>query len=163
MVSRGITPPLPVQSIGEIRTDVDWALQERKLPASPPATTPDMGRSGRISHRPRYPQDQSYFLYDLPQEVLGRIVFPLELTKPDTRLEAARHGLRTAEKTGKPGSLPGRPPRIDAGVPGCLSAAAGEIVLSDGTVVGEHDGIEHFTIGQRKGSVAWRERLRHPP
>ena len=44
-------------------------------------------------------KDQSYFLYDLPQEVLGRIVFPLgELTKADTRGEAARHGLRTAEK-----------------------------------------------------------------
>ena len=105
-------------------------------------------------------KDQSYFLYDLPQEVLGRIVFPRATDQTDTRLEAARHGLRTAE-TGKPGSLPGRPPRIDAGVPGCLSApAAGEIVLSDGTVVGEHDGIEHFTIGQRKGlGVAWRDRF----
>ncbi|MEY3544791.1 MAG: tRNA 2-thiouridine(34) synthase MnmA, partial [Cyanobacteriota bacterium] len=44
-------------------------------------------------------KDQSYFLYDLPQEALGRLVFPLgELTKADTRLEAARHGLRTADK-----------------------------------------------------------------
>ena len=44
-------------------------------------------------------KDQSYFLYDLPQQVLGRLVFPLgELTKADTRLEAERHGLRTAKK-----------------------------------------------------------------
>jgi tRNA-specific 2-thiouridylase len=36
----------------------------------------------------------------------------------------------------------------------------GEIVLADGTVVGQHDGIEHFTIGQRKGlGVAWSEPL----
>ena len=34
-----------------------------------------------------------------------------------------------------------------------LPPRQGEIVLADGTVVGEHDGIEHFTIGQRKGSV----------
>jgi tRNA-specific 2-thiouridylase len=41
-----------------------------------------------------------------------------------------------------------------------LPPRQGEIVLSDGTVVGEHDGIEHFTIGQRKGlGVAWREPL----
>jgi tRNA-specific 2-thiouridylase len=36
----------------------------------------------------------------------------------------------------------------------------GEIVLQDGTVVGQHDGIEHFTIGQRKGlGIAWSEPL----
>jgi tRNA-specific 2-thiouridylase len=41
-----------------------------------------------------------------------------------------------------------------------LPARQGEIVLVDGTVVGRHDGIEHFTIGQRKGlGVAWREPL----
>ena len=41
-----------------------------------------------------------------------------------------------------------------------LPPRPGEIVLVDGTVVGEHDGIEHFTIGQRKGlGVAWREPL----
>jgi tRNA-specific 2-thiouridylase len=44
-------------------------------------------------------KDQSYFLYDLPQESLGRLVFPLgELTKADTRAEASRLGLRTAQK-----------------------------------------------------------------
>ena len=41
-----------------------------------------------------------------------------------------------------------------------LPPRQGEIVLQDGTVVGEHDGIEHFTIGQRKGlGVAWSEPL----
>jgi len=65
-------------------------------------------------------KDQSYFLYDLPQEVLGRLVFPLgELTKADTRLEAARHGLRTAQKPESPAS------RLDEGLFGCLPAAAG--------------------------------------
>ena len=41
-----------------------------------------------------------------------------------------------------------------------LPPRQGEIVLADGTVLGNHDGIEHFTIGQRKGlGVAWREPL----
>jgi tRNA-specific 2-thiouridylase len=41
-----------------------------------------------------------------------------------------------------------------------LPPRQGQIVLTDGTVVGEHDGIEHFTIGQRKGlGVAWSEPL----
>jgi len=41
-----------------------------------------------------------------------------------------------------------------------LPPRAGEIVLADGTVVGQHDGIEHFTLGQRKGlGVAWSEPL----
>ena len=41
-----------------------------------------------------------------------------------------------------------------------LPPRQGEIVLLDGTVVGEHDGIEHFTIGQRKGlGIAWSEPL----
>ena len=82
---------------------LEWATKERELPRI--AT----GHYARIRHsgaQGRHQllrgldrrKDQSYFLYDLPQDVLGRIVFPLgELTKADTRLEAARHGLRTAE------------------------------------------------------------------
>lgn len=146
---------------------VDWALQERKLPCI--AT----GHYARIRHggdHGRYQllrgldtrKDQSYFLYDLPQEVLGRIVFPLgELTKPETRLEAARHGLRTAEKPESQDlCLADHHGSMRAFLDAHLLPRQGEIMLSDGTVVGEHDGIEHFTIGQRKGlGVAWREPL----
>jgi tRNA-specific 2-thiouridylase len=107
-------------------------------------------------------KDQSYFLYDLPQEALGRLVFPLgELTKPDTRLEAERHGLRTAHKPESQDlCLADHHGSMKAFLDAYLPPRAGQIVLSDGTVVGSHDGIEHFTIGQRKGlGVAWREPL----
>ena len=107
-------------------------------------------------------KDQSYFLYDLPQQALGRLVFPLgELTKPDTRLEAERHGLRTAHKPESQDlCLADHHGSMKAFLDAYLPPRAGEIVLSDGTVVGSHDGIEHFTIGQRKGlGVAWREPL----
>ena len=107
-------------------------------------------------------KDQSYFLYDLPQEVLGRLVFPLgELTKAETRLEAARHGLRTAEKPESQDlCLADHHGSMKAFLDAYLAPRQGQIVLADGTVVGSHDGIEHFTIGQRKGlGVAWSEPL----
>jgi tRNA-specific 2-thiouridylase len=107
-------------------------------------------------------KDQSYFLYDLPQEALGRLVFPLgELTKTDTRAEAARHGLRTASKPESQDlCLADHHGSMKAFLDAHLPPRAGEIVLADGTVVGRHDGIEHFTIGQRKGlGVAWSEPL----
>ena len=146
---------------------LDWAAEERGLPRI--AT----GHYARIRHggeQGRHQllrgldsrKDQSYFLYDLPQEVLGRIVFPLgELTKADTRGEAARHGLRTAEKPESQDlCLADHHGSMRAFLDAYLPPRQGEIVLSDGTVVGEHDGIEHFTIGQRKGlGVAWRDPL----
>ncbi|MEX1323995.1 MAG: tRNA 2-thiouridine(34) synthase MnmA [Synechococcaceae cyanobacterium] len=107
-------------------------------------------------------KDQSYFLYDLPQEALGRLVFPLgELTKADTRLEAARQGLRTASKPESQDlCLADHHGSMRAFLDAHLPPRQGEIVLGDGTVVGRHDGIEHFTIGQRRGlGVAWSEPL----
>lgn len=107
-------------------------------------------------------KDQSYFLYDLPQKVLGRLVFPLgEMTKPDTRAEAARYGLRTAQKPESQDlCLADHHGSMKAFLDAYLPPRAGEIVLNDGRVVGSHDGIEHFTIGQRKGlCVAWSEPL----
>ncbi|UPM51551.1 tRNA 2-thiouridine(34) synthase MnmA [Synechococcus sp. A10-1-5-1] len=107
-------------------------------------------------------KDQSYFLYDLPQQALGRLIFPLgELTKPDTRLEADRHGLRTAQKPESQDlCLADHHGTMKAFLDAYLPPRPGQIVLADGQVVGEHDGIEHFTIGQRKGlGVAWSEPL----
>ena len=107
-------------------------------------------------------KDQSYFLYDLSQEMLEGIVFPLgELTKADTRLEAARHGLRTAEKPESQDlCLADHHGSMRAFLDHYLPPRQGEIVLRDGQVLGQHDGIEHFTIGQRRGlGVAWSEPL----
>ncbi len=146
---------------------LEWAFNERGLPRIATghyARIRNGGEQGRhqllrgLDRR----KDQSYFLYDLPQEVMGRIVFPLgELTKAVTRLEAARHGLRTAEKPESQDlCLADHHGSMRAFLDAYLPPRRGEIVLKDGTVVGEHDGIEHFTIGQRKGlGVAWREPL----
>jgi tRNA-uridine 2-sulfurtransferase len=104
-------------------------------------------------------KDQTYFLFGLTQEQLSRTIFPLgEMTKPQVRERARRHGLALAEK---PDSqeicfVPGGDYKkfLDAYLEEqgeSFPETAGEIVTTDGTVIGEHSGIHNFTVGQRKG------------
>jgi tRNA-specific 2-thiouridylase len=104
-------------------------------------------------------KDQTYFLFGLTQEQLSRTLFPLgEMTKPQVRELARRHGLALAEK---PDSqeicfVPGGDYKrfLDAYLSeqgDALPDTAGELVTADGQVVGEHAGIHNFTVGQRKG------------
>lgn len=98
-------------------------------------------------------KDQSYFLFTLGQDELRDLVFPVgHLAKPQVREIAERHGLIT---THKPESMEicfvpdGDYARFVEKVAG--PQPKGQIVTSDGEVVGQHDGIHKFTIGQRKG------------
>ena len=104
-------------------------------------------------------KDQTYFLFGLTQEQLSRTLFPLgEMTKPTVRELARKHGLALAEK---PDSqeicfVPGGDYKrfIDAYLAEqgeSLPDTAGELVTTNGEVIGEHPGIHNFTIGQRKG------------
>lgn len=99
-------------------------------------------------------KDQSYFLFSLRQDQLACAMFPLgDKTKSDTR-EVARHcNLKTAEKE-ESMEICFVP---DNNYGGFLQQAnlvqkhRGEIVDVRGQVLGQHDGIEFYTIGQRKG------------
>jgi len=99
-------------------------------------------------------RDQSYFLYGTSQEQLDYLRFPLgDLPKSQTRALAAEAGLTVA---GKPDSqdICFVPDGDYAGLVKRLrpeTAAPGEIVDMDGRVLGEHQGVVHFTIGQRRG------------
>src|SRR6202049_3203637 len=104
-------------------------------------------------------KDQTYFLFGLTQEQLSRTLFPLgKMTKPEVRELARRHGLALAEK---PDSqeicfVPGGDYKrfLDAYLAeqgGALPDTAGELVTTSGEVIGEHNGIHNFTVGQRKG------------
>jgi tRNA-specific 2-thiouridylase len=104
-------------------------------------------------------KDQTYFLFGLTQEQLGRTLFPLGgMTKPEVRELARKHGLALAEK---PDSqeicfVPGGDYKkfLDAYLAeqgDSLPDTAGELVTTDGRVIGEHSGIHNFTVGQRKG------------
>src|SRR6266536_5842815 len=104
-------------------------------------------------------KDQTYFLFGLTQEQLSRTLFPLgDMTKPVVRELARKHGLVIA---GKPDSqeicfVPGGDYkafmdayRSEQG--GAPLETAGEMVTSDGRVIGEHSGVHNFTVGQREG------------
>ena len=103
-------------------------------------------------------KDQTYFLFGLTQEQLSRTLFPLgEMTKPEVRDLARKHGLALAEK---PDSqeicfVPGGDYKrfIDAYLAErgeTLPDTAGELVTASGEVIGEHGGIHNYTVGQRK-------------
>jgi len=100
-------------------------------------------------------KDQTYFLFELTQEQLAAVRFPLgALEKPEVRAHARRLGLGTAEKAEsqeicfvpdgdyaaaveriRPGALPGE----------------GAIVDGEGRALGRHGGVHRFTVGQRRG------------
>jgi tRNA-specific 2-thiouridylase len=104
-------------------------------------------------------KDQTYFLFGLTQAQLAHTLFPLgHMTKPEVREVARQKGLTLAEK---PDSqeicfIPG------GSYQNFLAAyleeqgetmpdTAGELVASSGEVLGQHEGISNFTVGQRKG------------
>jgi tRNA-specific 2-thiouridylase len=99
-------------------------------------------------------KDQSYFLFSLRQDQLARAMFPLGgKTKSDTR-EVARHRqLKTADKEESMEIC--FVPDNDYGKfleqAGLASRHRGEIIDLSGRVLGYHEGIEFYTIGQRKG------------
>jgi tRNA-specific 2-thiouridylase len=104
-------------------------------------------------------KDQTYFLFGLTQEQLSRTLFPLgEMQKAAVRQMAAEAGLALAQK---PDSqeicfIPGG--NYSAFIAAYLDEkgeampdSAGELVMAGGEVLGRHDGIHGFTVGQRKG------------
>ena len=104
-------------------------------------------------------KDQTYFLFGLTQEQLSRTLFPLgSYTKPRVREMAAELGIASANK---PDSqeicfIPGGDYKkfIDAYLDEqgeAMPDSSGELVSTTGEVIGHHNGIHNFTVGQRKG------------
>ncbi|MEM7595295.1 MAG: tRNA 2-thiouridine(34) synthase MnmA [Cyanobacteria bacterium P01_A01_bin.83] len=98
-------------------------------------------------------KDQSYFLYDLTQELLAGSIFPLgNQTKAETRKMATEFGLATAEKPESQDlCLVEAHGSMQTFLDRYLSQKEGDIVDLAGNVLGKHTGIHHYTIGQRRG------------
>jgi tRNA-specific 2-thiouridylase len=98
-------------------------------------------------------KDQAYVLFGIRRERLARILLPVgRFHKPEIRARARALGLRVADKKDSQEICfvsPGR--HADFVTARKSRDTAGEIVTSDGRVVGRHSGIERFTVGQRKG------------
>jgi len=100
-------------------------------------------------------KDQSYFLHRVPRTILERLVLPVgELTKEEVRRIATEAGLPVAAKDESQELC--FVPRgssytelVESWLPGSL--IPGEIVDREGRVLGRHEGIHRFTVGQRRG------------
>ncbi len=98
-------------------------------------------------------KDQSYFLFTLGQQELADLLFPVgSLSKPEVRAIAERHGLPTSSKPESmeicfvpDGDYAGFVEKVAGPQPG------GEIVDTEGNVLGHHSGLHRFTVGQRRG------------
>lgn len=112
-------------------------------------------------------KDQSYFLWELTQDQLSRSLFPLgEMSKPEVREIAREHDLAIAEKAesqeicfvpdGNYSAFIDRYLEMD-GAPARIPSD-GDIVNTNGVVIGRHTGIHRYTIGQRRGIGIANER-----
>ena len=97
-------------------------------------------------------KDQSYFLNQLSQKQLASVIFPLaDIEKPEVRKIAKELGLSTAEKKDSTGICFIGERNFKKFLKEFLPAQPGNIVDLNGNVVGKHDGLMYYTLGQRRG------------
>lgn len=97
-------------------------------------------------------KDQTYFLNQLNQSQLSKVLFPLgDMLKPDVRKIAEKYGLSTAEKKDSTGICFIGERRFRQFLKNYLPCKKGDIVDLSGKKVGTHEGVIYYTLGQRKG------------
>jgi tRNA-specific 2-thiouridylase len=108
--------------------------------------------AGKLARARDAKKDQSYFLFNMPREALSFVRFPLgDMTKDEVRAHARRLGLPNCDKPESQEICFVPDGDYASFVTRSQPIAGGEIVDESGRVVGRHDGIHHFTIGQRRG------------
>src|SRR5207302_5417398 len=123
--------------------------------ASRAVASPTVSANGRALYRAKdEDRDQSYFLFGTTRDQLDLLRFPLgDMSKAQTRELARRFELPVADKQDSQDICfvpSGRYTEVIARLrPG--AAEPGDIVDVEGRVLGRHDGIIHFTVGQRRG------------
>ncbi len=97
-------------------------------------------------------KDQTYFLYMLGQRALSKALFPVGgLTKAEVRQIAREAGLPTSDKKDSTGVCFIGERNFKRFLAGYLPAQPGDMVTEEGRVVGRHDGLMYYTLGQRRG------------
>ena len=97
-------------------------------------------------------KDQSYFLHAVGGDKIAKTLFPVgELEKPEVRRIAEAHDLATAKKKDSTGICFIGERRFKDFLQQYLPAQPGDIVTDDGMVIGRHDGLMYYTLGQRGG------------
>lgn len=97
-------------------------------------------------------KDQSYFLSQLTSEQLAQAFFPIgDMLKPDVRTLAKAYDLVVADKKDSTGVCFIGERNFKEFLMNYIPANPGDIVSTDGKVLGQHDGVMYYTIGQRRG------------
>ena len=97
-------------------------------------------------------KDQTYFLWTLTQEKLAKVLFPIgHLQKEKVRQIAAKYNLHTSTKKDSQGLCFIGHVNIKNFLKRYIEAKPGEVLNAKGEIVGEHDGAELYTIGERHG------------
>ena len=97
-------------------------------------------------------KDQSYFLYMVHQEQLQKAMFPVgHMTKQEVRKMAEEAGLPVSKKKDSTGVCFIGERNFKQFLKGFLPAQPGDMVTPEGEVVGRHDGLMYYTLGQRRG------------
>ena len=109
-------------------------------------------------------KDQSYFLYQINKDALSHIIFPLEdyETKDEIRKKAREANLGVAQKKDSLDIcfIPDKDYKKYLINNKYVNVKEGNIVLKDGTILGQHSGLFNYTIGQRKGlGISYKEPL----
>jgi tRNA-specific 2-thiouridylase len=116
------------------------------------ATIEKMGGKYHLFTSSDEDKDQTYFLYGLTQKQLGKILFPVgKYKKPEIRKIAKEINLDVFDKEDSQGLCftPEKSPTEF--LKRNLKLKVGKIIDTEGKIVGEHEGLELYTIGQRKG------------
>jgi len=153
---KGLTPNPDVMCNKEIKFGLfyDWAMANGFDYVATGHYAQIGGKDGRSmlltskdSHK-----DQTYFLYRLRQEQLEHILFPIgHLTKKDVRAEAKKRHISVANKKDSMGICFIGDINVHEFLKERLGENPGEVVDTKGHVVGEHNGLWFYTIGQRHG------------
>jgi tRNA-specific 2-thiouridylase len=147
----GRTPNPDVVCNREIKFGLfyDWALEQGydAVATGHYAQTDGMELTRSVDEK----KDQTYFLWQLRQEQLQYILFPIgHLTKAGVRAEAEKRGLLTAKKPDSQGICFIGEVSVSKFLEERIEKKIGDIIL-DGKVVGEHRGVWFYTVGQKIG------------
>ena len=107
-------------------------------------------------------KDQTYFLYGIPREALSHILFPLQnlKTKQETRKIAEEYGMNIAHKKDSQEICFIENDDYKSFLKKYIKEKPGNIVLQNGQILGKHEGLTKYTIGQRKGlGISYKEPL----
>lgn len=97
-------------------------------------------------------KDQSYFLYTLKQKILPEVLFPIgHLSKGEVRDIAKERGLPTHDKKDSTGICFIGKRNFKEFISRYVPYHPGDFVTTEGKVIGQHDGVAYYTLGQRKG------------